>query len=103
MVEALRARVPATALYVAERIDGDDRVRESLKLASAAAIPLMEASRTELDRLASGAPHQGLVLQVPAYDYAHPDDLLAAAAESDDPGAAGGARRRDRPAQPRAR
>ena len=43
----------------------------------------MEASRTELDRLASGSPHQGLVLQVPAYDYAHPDDLLAAAAEAE--------------------
>jgi 23S rRNA (guanosine2251-2'-O)-methyltransferase len=85
VVEALRARVPATALYVAERIDGDVRVRESLKLASASAIPLMEASRTELDRLASGAPHQGLVLQVPAYDYAHPDALLAAAAESGTP------------------
>jgi len=85
VVEALRAGVPATALYVAERIDGDDRVRESLKLASAAAIPLMEASRTELDRLASGAPHQGLVLQVPPYDYAHPDDLLAAAAETESP------------------
>jgi 23S rRNA (guanosine2251-2'-O)-methyltransferase len=85
VVEALRARVPATALYVAERIDGDDRVRESLKLASAAAIPLMEASRTELDRLASGAPHQGLVLQVPAYDYGHPDDLLAAAVRTETP------------------
>ena len=45
----------------------------------------MEASRTELDRIAGGAPHQGLVLQVPAYDYAHPDDLLAAAAEADEP------------------
>ncbi len=77
VVEALRARVPATALYVAERIDSDDRVRESLKLASGAGIPLMEASRTELDRLASGSYHQGLALQVPPYDYAHPDDLVA--------------------------
>jgi 23S rRNA (guanosine2251-2'-O)-methyltransferase len=85
VVEALRAAVPATALYVAERIDGDDRVRESLKLASAAAIPVMEASRTELDRLSGGSPHQGLVLQVPPYDYAHPDDLLASAAETKSP------------------
>lgn len=76
VVEALRAAVPSTALYVAERIDSDDRVRESLKLASSAGIPLMEASRTELDRLAGGAHHQGLALQVPAYTYAHPDDLL---------------------------
>ncbi len=79
VVEALRAQVPATALYVAERIDSDDRVRESLKLAGKAGVPLMEAPRAELDRLTSGAVHQGLVLQVPAYTYAHPDDLLAAA------------------------
>jgi 23S rRNA (guanosine2251-2'-O)-methyltransferase len=79
VVEALRAQVPATALYVAERIDSDDRVREALKLAGKAGVPLMEAPRAELDRLTSGAVHQGLVLQVPAYTYAHPDDLLAAA------------------------
>lgn len=77
VVEALRASVPATALYVAERIDSDERVRESLKLATGAGIPLMEASRTELDRLAGGPHHQGLALQVPPYTYAHPDDLLA--------------------------
>jgi len=85
VVEALRAKVPATALYVAERVDSDDRVRESLKLAAKYGIPLMEASRTELDRLSGGSPHQGLVLQVPAYDYAHPDDLLAAADEAGAP------------------
>jgi 23S rRNA (guanosine2251-2'-O)-methyltransferase len=76
VVEALRARVPATALYIAERIDTDDRVRESLKLATQAHVPVLEAPRGELDRLGGGSPHQGLVLQVPAYDYAHPDDFL---------------------------
>lgn len=81
VVEALRAGVPATALWVAERIDGDDRTRESMKLAAQHGVPLMEASRTELDRVAGGAHHQGLALQVPAYDYAHPDDLLARASE----------------------
>lgn len=85
VVEALRARVPATALYVAERIDSDDRVRESLKAASQAGIPLMEASRTELDRISGGVHHQGLVLQVPQYEYAHPDDLVGPAEESSGP------------------
>jgi 23S rRNA (guanosine2251-2'-O)-methyltransferase len=85
VVEALRARVPATALYVAERIDSDDRVRESLKAASQAGVPLMEASRTELDRISGGVHHQGLVLQVPQYEYAHPDDLVARAEESGGP------------------
>lgn len=85
VVEALRARVPATALYVAERIESDDRVRESLKAASQAGIPLMEASRTELDRISGGVHHQGLVLQVPQYEYAHPDDLVGRAEESGGP------------------
>ena len=76
VVEALRAKVPASALYIAERIDSDDRVRESLKLAGEARIPVLEAPRGELDRLGGLSPHQGLVLQVPAYEYAHPDDFL---------------------------
>jgi 23S rRNA (guanosine2251-2'-O)-methyltransferase len=82
VVEALRAMVPATALLVAERIDSDDRVRESMKLAGQHGVPLMEATRVELDRVAGGPHHQGLVLQVPAYEYAHPDDLPARAAEA---------------------
>lgn len=76
VLEALRVGIPATALYVAGRIDSDDRVKESLKIAADQVIPIMEAQRSELDRLADGTPHQGLALQIPAYDYAHPDDLL---------------------------
>jgi 23S rRNA (guanosine2251-2'-O)-methyltransferase len=76
LVEALRAGVPVTHLYVSERIDTDDRVREVLKTAANRGIPLLEAPRVELDRISGGAVHQGLAAQVPAYDYAHPDDLL---------------------------
>lgn len=76
VLEALRAGIPATALYVAGRIDSDDRVKESLKIAADEVIPIMEAQRTELDRMADGTPHQGLALQVPAYNYAHPDELI---------------------------
>ncbi len=76
LVEALRAGVPVTHLYVSERIDADDRVREVLKTAANRGIPLLEAPRAELDRISGGAVHQGLAAQVPAYGYAHPDDLL---------------------------
>lgn len=85
VVEALRAGVPAKALYVAARIDTDERVRESLKTAADQGIPLLEASRTDLDRLTGQAVHQGLVLQVPPYAYAHPEDLLERAADSGRP------------------
>jgi 23S rRNA (guanosine2251-2'-O)-methyltransferase len=79
VVEALRAGVPATALFVAERVDADDRVREAMRLAAGRGLPLLEAPRSELDRMTAGAVHQGLALQVPAYTYAHPDDLPARA------------------------
>ncbi|WP_159609130.1 23S rRNA (guanosine(2251)-2'-O)-methyltransferase RlmB [Glutamicibacter sp. JC586] len=69
VVEALRAGIPAKALHVAIRIEVDDRVRESLKLAAAQGIPLMEASKQELDRMTDGAIHQGLALQIPSYEY----------------------------------
>jgi 23S rRNA (guanosine2251-2'-O)-methyltransferase len=76
VVEALRADVPVTTMYVAGRIDADDRVREALKTATAKGIPVLETPRGELDRLTDGAVHQGLALQVPPYEYAHPSDFI---------------------------
>ncbi len=83
VVEAMREGVPASALLVAERIDSDDRVKESLRLAAERGLPVMEAPRRELDRLTGDAPHQGLALQVPPYRYAHPKDLVDQAIASD--------------------
>jgi 23S rRNA (guanosine2251-2'-O)-methyltransferase len=76
VVEALRADVPVKTMYVAGRIDSDDRVREALKIATERGIPILETPRGELDRLTDGAIHQGLALQVPPYEYAHPADLI---------------------------
>ncbi|MGO4341731.1 23S rRNA (guanosine(2251)-2'-O)-methyltransferase RlmB [Pedococcus sp. 2YAF34] len=76
VVEALRADVPVTTMYVAGRIDADDRVREALKTATAKGIAVLETPRGELDRLTDGAVHQGLALQVPPYEYAHPQDFI---------------------------
>jgi len=83
VVEALREGVPASTLYVQQFIDNDERVREALQLAAErGAINLMEAPRPELDRMTGGLNHQGLVLQVPPYEYAHPQDLADAAADA---------------------
>jgi 23S rRNA (guanosine2251-2'-O)-methyltransferase len=76
VLESLRARVPATALYAGPRDGSDPRFNEVIRLAADAGIPLIEAGRPELDRLTGGAVHQSLALKVRPYDYAHPDDLL---------------------------
>jgi 23S rRNA (guanosine2251-2'-O)-methyltransferase len=78
VVEALRANVPGSALYVMS--DGDERVREAVQLAADRRIPLLEAGKSELDRLTDGAVHQGIALQVKPYRYAHPDDLITGTA-----------------------
>ena len=77
--EALAAGIVASTLYVAERIDADDRVRTILRAAADRSIPVLEAPRSELDRLTDGAVHQGVALAVAPYDYADPRDLLDAA------------------------
>ncbi|OEU97187.1 MULTISPECIES: 23S rRNA (guanosine(2251)-2'-O)-methyltransferase RlmB [Streptomyces] len=80
VMEALREGVPANALYVQQFIDNDERVREAVRVAGErGGIRLVEAPRPELDRMTNGLNHQGVVLQVPPYEYAHPEDLAAAA------------------------
>jgi 23S rRNA (guanosine2251-2'-O)-methyltransferase len=81
VVEALRAAMPVTAIYVAEGAERDGRLREVFATAADQGISLLEVSRLELDRLTGGAVHQGLAARVPAYEYAHPDDFLDIAAE----------------------
>jgi 23S rRNA (guanosine2251-2'-O)-methyltransferase len=87
VLEALRARVPAQTMYVAARIEFDDRIREALSIASHREIPVLEVMRPELDRLTGGdLLHQGIALSVRAYEYAHPLDLLERAeARGEDP------------------
>ncbi|MFC5993745.1 23S rRNA (guanosine(2251)-2'-O)-methyltransferase RlmB [Pseudonocardia hispaniensis] len=82
VVECLRAGVPATALHVALGTTADERIAEAVQLAAEAGISILEVPRGDLDRIAGGALHQGLALQVPPYGYAHPDELLEAAAAS---------------------
>ncbi|MCW2868004.1 MAG: methyltransferase, TrmH family, group 3 [Marmoricola sp.] len=80
VLESLRAELPITSVYVAEGAERDGRLREVFAIAADKGVSLLEVPRVELDRLTSGAVHQGLAARVPAYEYAHPDDLLDAAA-----------------------
>ena len=85
VVELLRGGVPVTAIYVAEGAERDNRLREAFKLAAEQGVRLLEVTRNEMDRMTSGAVHQGLAARLPAYEYAHADDLLDRADEAKEP------------------
>jgi 23S rRNA (guanosine2251-2'-O)-methyltransferase len=85
VVEALRASVPAKTLYVALGLDHDDRIAESKKLAAARGVGYLDVTRTEMDRIAGGAPHQGIALAVRPFEYTGADDLLRRVLEEVDP------------------
>ncbi len=77
VLEALKSKVPATALFVATRLEMDDRVREAIAIANNRGIPISEVTRPEIDRMTGGdSVHQGVALQVPPYNYRHPVELL---------------------------
>jgi 23S rRNA (guanosine2251-2'-O)-methyltransferase len=85
VVELLQARVPVSAVYVAEGAERDGRMREAFKLAAEQGLTLLEVTRNEMDRMTGGAVHQGLAARLPAYEYAHADDLLDRADEAKEP------------------
>ena len=85
VVECLRAGVPATALYVALGAESDERLTESVTRAADSGIAILEVPRSDLDRMSTNGLHQGIALQVPPYEYTHPDDLLAAARDDSTP------------------
>ena len=67
VVEALREGVPINGVYVAEGAERDGRLREAFALAADRGISLLEVTRNELDRMTSGAVHQGLAARIPSY------------------------------------
>ena len=76
VVEALRARTPATELLVQLRIDLDDRVHEAVTLASAAGLEVKEVPKHVIDERAGDVVHQGLLLIAEPFRYTELDSLL---------------------------
>lgn len=77
VLEALRTKIPATTLYIAARVEMDDRMREILRLATNRNVPVLEIMRPEMDRMCErDTVHQGVVLKVPPAEYAHPLEMV---------------------------
>ena len=84
VLEALQAGLPVRRGYVAEGAEHDDRLREIFKYAAEHSMSLLQVPRQELDKLTDGAVHQGVALQLPAYEYAELDEVASKALARDD-------------------
>lgn len=85
VLEALRASIPATQMYLMGRLESDDRIKEALHICGERGLQVLEAPKSELDRLSDGANHQGIALAIPPYEYADTEDLLDNAANAGEP------------------
>lgn len=79
VLESLHAELPMRAAYVAEGAERDDRLNDIFKITAERGMTMLQTPRTELDRMTDGAVHQGVAVQLPSFEYHHPDDLLGEA------------------------
>jgi len=91
--EALKSSRPGAKvarLFIAEGVEtkAGGPIEAILALAAArdkdkkSPVPLQKVPRSELDRLTTGANHQGVAAEVPDYAYARFDDLLKTAQDN---------------------
>ena len=85
VVEVLRAGVPVTASTSPRAPSATAGCARRSSSPPSRACSLLEVTRNELDRMTGGAVHQGLAARLPAYEYAHADDLLDRADEAEEP------------------
>lgn len=86
VLEALQAGLPVKRAFVAEGAERDSRLRDILAFAADHGIPLLQANRTELDRLTGGGVHQGVAIQLPEYEYADVEEILGDALQAEPAG-----------------
>lgn len=78
VLEALKAGRPINRIFIA-RGAGEGSIRAIVARAREAGITISECDRKQLDRLAGGGGHQGVVAQAAAWAYSEVDELLETA------------------------
>jgi 23S rRNA (guanosine2251-2'-O)-methyltransferase len=78
VLEALRAGNRSFVRITLAEGAHEHRLRELLELAQRAGVPVRRAPRAELQRIAAGANHQGVIAAIAAARYAEAEELLDA-------------------------
>ena len=76
VAEAARAGVPMSRVFMASSSATDDRLAAVVRRAALLGAPVMETTKLDLEALTGGAVHQGVAVEIPAYEYVAARDLL---------------------------
>ena len=79
VVEALRAKIPAKELVVANKVELDEKISEAIRLAKNSDLPIKELPRRSLDELTGNANHQGIALVIKPFNYSEFGQIIAKA------------------------
>lgn len=82
VLEAFEAGLPVQSAYVVEGSERDDRLRDIFKITADRGMTMLQVTRGELDRMTSGGVHQGVAVQLPAFEYADAEDLITSATQT---------------------
>jgi 23S rRNA (guanosine2251-2'-O)-methyltransferase len=78
VLESLRAGQPCERILIARELAPSAMVGDIRRRAEGASIPVRVVVRAEIDKLAAGINHQGVVALTPRYRYASLESLLGA-------------------------
>ncbi len=79
VLEALRAGIPAKELVVANGVDIDERLEESIRLAQRMGLSIREVERRQIENLTGIANHQGIALVAKPFQYSSQKEIFARA------------------------
>lgn len=77
VLEALRAKIPAKELLIAERVEIDERMSEAIRLAKNQDLVIKEVARGVIDGLTGTTMHQGIALVIKPFQYKPFDEMVA--------------------------
>jgi 23S rRNA (guanosine2251-2'-O)-methyltransferase len=79
VLEALRAGIPAKELVVANAVDIDERLEESIRLAQRMGLSIREVERRQIENMTGIANHQGIALVAKPFQYSSQKEIFARA------------------------
>ncbi len=74
--EAIASGLDPLRVFITNGLIGDSRVEEVIRTATALGAPIVELTRSDLDYLTDESVHQGVAIEVGAYEYCQALDLL---------------------------